>query len=94
MIPGTSNLEIFEVKTSLGALSKNFVSIELDWRVSHVRVKPARVTAIWIVTFDEIVYENDKKHSQQLVYIVLSRVIFNKLFNIIRVCRPRYVLLI
>jgi hypothetical protein len=25
-------------------------------------------------TFNEIVYEYDKKHSQQLVYVVLSRV--------------------
>ena len=29
-----------------------------------------------IATFDEIVYEYDKKHSQQLVYFALSRVIF------------------
>ena len=35
-----------------------------------------------------------KKHSQQLVYVALSRVIFNTLFNIIRVCRSRYVLYI
>ena len=42
-----------------------------------------------IATFNEIVYEYDK-HSQQL--IALSRVIFNTLFNIIRVCRSRYVL--
>ena len=39
---------IFEVKTSLGALSKNFLGIELDWHVTLVRVKSARVTAIWI----------------------------------------------
>ena len=32
---------------------------------------------------DEIVYEYDKKHYQQLVYVALSRVIFNTLFNII-----------
>ena len=32
---------------------------------------------------DEIVYEYDRKHSQQLVYVALSRVIFNTLFNII-----------
>ena len=42
---------IFEVKTSLGALSKNIVGVELDWPVTHgsvklVRVKSARVTAI------------------------------------------------
>ena len=37
-----------EVKNSLGALSKNVVGIELDWRVTLVRVKSARVTAIWI----------------------------------------------
>ena len=44
---------IIEVKTSLGALSKHFVGIELDWRVTlgsvtHFRVKSLRVTAIWI----------------------------------------------
>ena len=44
---------IFEVKTSLGALCKNIVGIELDCRVTLglvtlVRVKSARVTAIWI----------------------------------------------
>ena len=36
------------------------------------------------MTIDEIVYEYDRKHSQQLVYVALSRVIFNTLFNIIR----------
>jgi hypothetical protein len=36
------------MKTSLGALSKNFVGIELDSSVTLVRVKSARVTAIWI----------------------------------------------
>ena len=45
--------KIFEVKTSLGTLSKNVVAIELDWTVTLsyvtlVRVKSARVTAIWI----------------------------------------------
>ena len=39
---------IFEVKTSLGSLSKTFVGIELDWPVTLVRVKSARVTALWI----------------------------------------------
>ena len=44
---------IFKVKTSLGALSKNFVGIELDWgvtlgSVTLVRVKSALITAIWI----------------------------------------------
>ena len=48
-----STLEFFEVKTSLGAPSKHFVGIELDWRitlgtVTLVRVKSARVTAMWI----------------------------------------------
>ena len=48
--------------------------------VTLVRVKSARVTAIWIgnheiAAFDDIVYEYDKKHSQQLVYVALSRVI-------------------
>ena len=43
----------FEVKTSLGALSKTFVGIELDWgvtlgSVTLVRVKSTRATAIWI----------------------------------------------
>ena len=43
----------FEVKTSLGAPSKNFVGIELDWpvmleSVTLVRAKSARVTANWI----------------------------------------------
>ena len=59
-IPSTSHLWtddlsffLFEVKTSLGALSKNFVGFELDWRVTLgsvtlVRVKSARVTTIWI----------------------------------------------
>ena len=36
-----------------------------------------------VATFDEIVYEYDKKHSQQLIYVALSRVTFNALFNII-----------
>ena len=44
---------VFVVKTSLGALSKNFVGVELDWRitlgtVTLVRVKSARITAIRI----------------------------------------------
>ena len=44
---------MFEVKTSLGALSKNVVGIELDWRltlgsVMFVQVKSVRVTAIWM----------------------------------------------
>ena len=44
---------IFEAKTSIGALSKNFVGIGLDWRVTLgsvmlIRIKSARVTAIWI----------------------------------------------
>ena len=43
----------FEVKTSLGALSKSFMGIELDGRVTLgsitlVRLKSAVVTAIWI----------------------------------------------
>ena len=80
------------MKTSLGVLNKIFVSIKLDSRVTLVRVKSARVTSIWIgplhkiATFDEFVYVHEKKkHSQQLVYVALSRAIFNKLFNIIRV---------
>ena len=44
---------ISEVKTSLGALSKDFVGIELDWpvtlgSVTLIRVRSARFTAIWI----------------------------------------------
>ena len=44
---------IFEMKTSLGALSKTFVGIELDppvtlGSVTLVRIKSARITAIWI----------------------------------------------
>ena len=44
---------VIEVKTTLGALSKNFVGIELDWHITLgtstlVRVKSARVIAIWI----------------------------------------------
>ena len=44
---------IFEVKTSLGALGKNVVGIELNslvtlGSVTLVQVKSARVTAIWI----------------------------------------------
>ena len=44
---------IIEVNIYLGAQSKNFVGIELDWSVTLgsvtlVRVKSARVTAIWI----------------------------------------------
>ena len=44
---------IFEKKTSLGVPCKNCVGTELDWHVTLgsvtlVRVKSARVTAIWI----------------------------------------------
>ena len=45
---GLKFIKFFEVKTSLGALSKNVVGIELDWRVTLVRVKSARVTGTWI----------------------------------------------
>ena len=41
---------------------------------------------------DEIVYEYDRKQFHRLVYVAISRVIFNTLFNIIRVCSSRYVL--
>ena len=49
----TKKNTIFEAKTSLGALSKHFMRIELDLpvtlgSVTLVRVKSARVTAIWI----------------------------------------------
>ena len=51
---GRFQLELLiEMKTSLGALSKTFMGIELDWRVALgsvtlVRAKSAWVTAIWI----------------------------------------------
>ena len=48
--------------------------------VTLVRVKSALVSAIWIgdrYMIDEIVYEYDRKYSQQLVYVAISRVIFN-----------------
>ena len=41
-----------------------------------------------LLEINEIVYEYDRKHSQQLVYVAISSVIFNTLFNIIRMCRP------
>ena len=69
---------VFEVKTSLGALSKNVVGIELDWRVTLVRVKSARVTAIWI---------GDRYMRLIKLFISMTkqfkRVIFNTLFHII-----------
>ena len=45
-----------------------------------------------IATFNEIVYEYDRKQFHRLVYVALSRVIFITLFNIMRVCRSGYVL--
>ena len=73
---------------------------ELDWHVALgsvtlVRVKSARITYLdrrQLYEIDEIVYEYDRKHSQQLVYVAISRVIFNTLFNNICMCRSRYVL--
>ena len=44
-----------------------------------------------MATFDEIVYEYDRKHSQ-LVYVSLSSN-FNTLFKIIRVCRSRFLVI-
>ena len=49
----TQKVQFIEVKTFLGALSKHFVGIELDWPltldyVTQIRVKSAGVTAIWI----------------------------------------------
>ena len=41
---------------------------------------------------DEIVYEYDRKQFHPLLYVAISRVIFNTLFNIIRVYRSWYVL--
>ena len=60
-----------------------------------VRVKLARVTAIWLywrplLEIDEIVHEYDRKQFQLLVYVALSRVIFNMVFNVVRVCGSRY----
>ena len=43
-----------------------------------------------IATFDEFFMNMTKKHSLQLVYVALSKVIFNTLFNN-TVCRSRYV---
>ena len=45
--------DLFEVNISLGVQSKNFVGIQLEWRVTLgnvtlVRLKSLRVTAIWI----------------------------------------------
>ena len=84
------------MKTSLGALSGNVVGIELDRGVTLVRVKSARVTAIWIgepyMRWMKLFMSMAKKQSQQLVYVAISRVIFNTLFNIIRMYRSRYVL--
>ena len=85
------NMSYFiEMKSSLGSLSRNFVGIELEWRVTFGSVTLVRMLHD-TATFDEIVNEYDKKHSQQLVYVVLSKVIFNTLFKIIRVCRSRWV---
>jgi hypothetical protein len=40
----------------------------------------------------KLVYENDRKQFHRLVYVALSKVIFNTLFNIISVCRSWHVL--
>ena len=69
------------------------MGVELDCpvtlgSVTLVRVKSARVTDIWIDDqheIDEIVFEYDRKQFHRLVYVAISRVIFNTLFNIIRV---------
>ena len=70
------------MKISLDALSKNVVGIELDCYLDRQPLQE----------IEEIVYEYCKKQFQQLVYVALSRVIFNTLFDIIRVCRERYIL--
>ena len=86
-----AHLPFFKVKTSLGALSKHFVGIELDSRVTLgsvtlVRVKSGRVTAIWVgdryLRWMKLFMSMKKKQSQRLVYVALSIVIFNTLFNI------------
>ena len=72
-------MKIVEVKTSLGALSKNFVGIELDRRIMLGSVTLVRVSRLesllsgsaTVNEIDEIVYEYDRKHSQQLVYVAL-----------------------
>ena len=83
------------MKTSLGALSKNFAGIKLDRHVTLVRVKSARVPAIWIgdrYMRQMKLFMGMTKQFHRLVNVALSRVIFNTLVNIIRVCRSRYVL--
>ena len=88
--------QIFEVKTSLSALSKYFVDIELDWRVNarsgKVGSSHCYLDRRPLHEMDEIVYEYDRKQSQQWVYVAISRVIFNTLFNITGECRSRYLL--
>ena len=86
-----------EVKTSLGALSKtlwvlNYHRLTRNARSGKVSSSHCYLNRRPLHEIDEIVYEYDKKQFQQLVYIVISRVIFNTLVNIIRVCRSRYVL--
>ena len=77
----------FLSETSLGALSKNFMGIELDWRVT-LGVCNARSGKIGsshcylgrrplhkIETFNDIFYEYDRKQFHQFIYVALSRVI-------------------
>ena len=91
---------IFEVKTSLGALSKNVVGTELHWRVSLrsvtlLWVKSAQVTAIWIgdryMIYMNLLWVWQKTISSIGIHSIIKSN-FNTLFNIIRVCRSRYVL--
>ena len=83
----------FLVKTSLGALRKNVVGIKLDSRVTLgsvtvVRVKSARITAIWIGD-----YYIDRWNCLWVWQKTISSIgirctiksNFNTLFNIIRV---------
>ena len=84
---------LFQVKPSLGALSKKkILGIELDWRVTrNVGSSHCYLDRRPLYEIDEIVYEYNRKKNR-LIYVALSRGIFNTLFNIIRVYRSRYVL--
>ena len=71
-----------EEKTSLGALSKTFVG---NARICNARSGKVGSSHCYrdrrpLYEIDEIVYEYDIKHSQQLVYVVLSRVILIRYF--------------
>ena len=76
--------DFFVMKTSLGALSKNFVGIELDLRitlgsVTLFRVKSNRVTAIWIgdryMRQKKLFTSITKNIVNIFLYVAVSRVI-------------------